>query len=185
MSAEVKEIQMDMPAEGRRSRKRGAGGHKGRKTRVADTDENASTVVTKDEHKPTPTSTVVPKAVAVPTAQPPVASQQSVQSPKVVIAPAKKKPAKIMLVPKGKAVVRTVPRKTFKAKSVKVTIDNTAKTQKHRKSVLAKVDTMTDDQIRAASVQARLSRRETVSKAPIGLLRQMVKDYQTMRGMLL
>ena len=177
MSAEVKEIQMDMPLEGgRRSRKRTAtSGRKGRKTRVA-TEEKESTVVTKDEHKPT--------AVAV---QPAVASPTSVavQGPKVVIAPAKKKPAKIMLVPKGKAVTRTVPRKTFKAKSVKVTIDNTAKTQKHRKAVLAKVDTMTDDQIRAASVQARLSRRETVAKVPIGLLRQMVKDYQTMKGMLL
>jgi hypothetical protein len=176
MSAEVKEIQMDVPLEGgRRSRKRTAGGRKGRKTRVA-TEENESTVVTKDEHKPTVAS--VASAVA---------SQQAVavQSPKVVIAPAKKKPAKIMLVPKGKAVTRTVPRKTFKAKRVKVTIDNTAKTQKHRKAVLAKVDTMTDDQIRAAAVQARLSRRETVTNAPIGLLRQMVKDYQTMKGMLL
>ena len=160
---------MDAPAEGRRSRKRTATGRKGRKTRVA-TEENESTVVTKDEHKPTP-----------PTAPTPVLTQPA----KVVIAPAKKKPAKVMLVPKGKAVVRTVPHKTFKAKRVKVTIDNTAKTQKHRTSVLAKVDSMTDDQIRAAAVQARLSRRETVAKAPIALLRQMVKDYQTMRGMLL
>jgi hypothetical protein len=90
-----------------------------------------------------------------------------------------------MLVPKGKHIIRTVPRKTFKAKRVKVIIDNTAKTQKHRKAVLDKVDAMTEDQVRAAAVQARLSRREAVGAAPIGLLRQMVKDYQTMRGMLL
>lgn len=170
MSAEVKEIQMDAPIEGgaRRSRKHRAGSK--RKTRGTDTVEKESTVVTKDDHKPAP---VVAPTVSV------------VQGPKVVIAPAKKKPAKIMLVPKGTATIRTVPRKTFKAKRVKVTIDNTVKTQKHRKSVLASVDSMTDDQIRAAAVQARLSRRETVTKAPIDLLRQMVKDYQTMKGMLL
>jgi len=165
MSAEVKEIQMDVPLEGGRRSRKGKRTAGARRTRVATAEP--PTVVMKDDHKAV--------AVVVPT----------VQSPTVVIAPAKKKPAKIMLVAKGKAVVRTVPRKTFKAKSVKVTIDNTAKTQKHRKAVLAKVDTMTDDQIRAAAVQARLSRRETVAKVPIGLLRQMVKDYQTMKGMLL
>ena len=168
MSAEVKEIQMDVPLEGGRRSRKGKRTAGARRTRVATAEP--PTVVMKDDHKATAAAVVV-----VPT----------VQSPTVVIAPAKKKPAKIMLVAKGKAVVRTVPRKTFKAKSVKVTIDNTAKTQKHRKAVLAKVDTMTDDQIRAAAVQARLSRRETVAKVPIGLLRQMVKDYQTMKGMLL
>jgi hypothetical protein len=50
---------------------------------------------------------------------------------------------------------------------------------------VAEVDTMTEDQVRAAAVAARLSRRETVAKAPIGLLRQMVKDYRIMKGMLL
>jgi hypothetical protein len=89
----------------------------------------------------------------------------------------------LLLVPKGKPVVAR--RKTFRAKRVNVTIDNTAKTQKHRKEVMAEVENMSEDQIRAAAVHARLSRRETVAKAPIGLLRQMVKDYRTMKGMLL
>lgn len=172
-ASDIKEVEMNVPQEGgsRSSRKRRSG-LKRRKTRVAD--EEAATIVTKDS---------APPAAPTPTPAPPAATSQTLP-PKVVLAPAKKKLAKVMLVPKGKTV-RSLGRKTFKAKKVSVTIDNTAKTQKHRKSVLAKVDGLTDDQVRAASVQARLSRRETVAKAPIGLLRQMVKDYQTMKGMLL
>ena len=169
--SDVKEIQMDVPHEGgsRTSRKRRA--RKARATRNADT-EVADTVVTKTMDVPT-----VPKVAEAP--------KVAVAAPKIILAPPKKKPAKVMLVPKGKTVVRTVPRKTFRAKRVKVVIDNTAATRKHRHGVLAKVDALTDDQIRAAAVHARLSRRESVAKAPIGLLRQMVKDYQTMKGMLL
>jgi len=170
MPEEVKEVQMDVPVEGRRSRKRRSGP---RKTRAADKEES-TTVVTKDEA----VKDVVAKRPAPP-------SKIILAPPKIVLAPPKKKPAKVMLVPKGKTVSRPLPSKTFKAKRVKVTIDNTAKTQKHRKTVLAKVDDMTDDQIRGAAVQARLSRRETVFKAPIELLRQMIKDYQTMKGQLL
>lgn len=172
MSAEVKEVVMDAPPEGRKSRKR-SGKRAGRKTRVAEDD---ATVVTKDEHMnpkvPVPVQASAPASVAV--------------GPKVVIAPPKKKPVKVMLVPKGTPTVapRSVKHKTFKAKSVKVTIDNTAKTRKSRVDALAKIDGMSDDQIRAAAVQARLSRRETVGKAPIGLLRQMIKDYQIMKGRL-
>ena len=165
---DVKEVQMDAPPEGRTSRKRRSGHKKSRKTR----DAHDGTVVTKD-------------AASVPTAPAPVTVPARASAPTVIIAPAKKKPAKVLLVPKGATVTRTVPRKTFKAKRVKVIIDNTAKTQKHRTSVLTKVDEMTDDQIRAAAVHARLSRRERVGAAPIGLLRQMVKDYQTMKGQLL
>ena len=88
-----------------------------------------------------------------------------------------------MLVPKGKTVARPLGRKTYRSKSVKVAIDTVA-TRKQRRATLAKVDAMTDDQIRAAAVQARLSRRETVGKAPITLLRQMVRDYQIMKGRL-
>jgi len=164
MSApDVKEVVMDAPQEGgRRSRKRSGG--KRRKTRVA---EQESTVVTKDEHaaKVAPTPLPVKPTIA----------------PKVVIAPPKKKPVKVMLVPKGKVVPKISKNKTFTAKNVKVTIDNTAKTRKNRSDALEKVDAMTEDQVRAAAVQARLSRRETVGKAPIGLLRQMVKDYQIMK----
>jgi hypothetical protein len=173
MADTVKEVLMDVPQEGgaRASRKRRAG-RGARKTRVAEGDD---TIVTKDG-----TQDVAHAAPAAP-----AVSTDAKPAPKVILAPAKKKPAKVMLVPKGKTTVRTVPRKTFRAKRVKVVIDNTAKTQKHRKAVLEKVDAMSEDQIRAAAVQTRLSRREAVGNAPIGLLRQMLKDYQTMRGMLL
>ena len=131
------------------------------------------------------TNAIVTKETSVPTAVP--APPISVPVPKIVLAPPKKKPAKIMLVPK-KAKENDVARhhrKTFKAKHIKVTIDNTPKTRKHRTTVLEKVDTMTDEQIRNAAIHARLSRPETVGKVPITLLRQMVKDYQIMKKMLL
>ena len=173
--SDVKEIQMDMPLEGggRTSRKRRAGG-KRRKTREAD---GEATIVTKDQ---APISTLSPVL-----AQAPTYASVPAKKPTVVLAPPKKKVPKVLLVPKGKVVSRPLHRKTFKAKRFKVTIDNTAKTQKHRKAVVAEVETMTEDQVRAAAVAARLSRRETVTKAPIGLLRQMVKDYRIMKGMLL
>jgi hypothetical protein len=89
-----------------------------------------------------------------------------------------------MLVPKGKPSVKPAVKKTFKAKNIKVVINNTAKTQKQHRSVVEDVDAMTDDQIRAAACAAKLSRRETVTKAPITLLRQMIKDLQLMKKML-
>ena len=100
---------------------------------------------------------------------------------------AAKKKAKVMFVPKGAtpAVNPRLAKKTFKAKRVRLTIDNTAKTHKRRQLLMIKIDSMTDDQLRAAAVAAKLSRRETVAKVPVPLLRQMLKDYQTMRGMLL
>lgn len=103
-------------------------------------------------------------------------------TPIVVLAPAKKK-TKVMFVPKGKGP--KVARKTFKAKRVHVTIDNTEKTRKRQRQVLGRVDAMTDDQLRAAAVGAKLSRRESVAVVPATLLRQMLKDYQTMKGNLL
>jgi hypothetical protein len=106
----------------------------------------------------------------------------SSSSPIVVLAPAKKK-TKIMLVPKGKAP--KIARKTFKAKRVHVTIDNTEKTRKRQRQVLGRVDAMTEDQVRAAAISAKLSRRESVAAVPATLLRQMLKDYQTMKGNLL
>ena len=102
--------------------------------------------------------------------------------PTVVLAPAKKK-TKIMLVPKGKGI--KIARKTFKAKRVHVTIDNTEKTRKRQRQVLGRVDAMTEDQVRAAAISAKLSRRESVAAVPATLLRQMLKDYQTMKGNLL
>jgi len=154
---------------GRRSRKR-LGASK-RKTRTSPEEVEEATVVTKDQAP----------------AQPPVVQTvQKAPVPTVILAPAKKKAMKVMLVPKNKATVgHKLPKKTFKAKRVRVTIDNTVKTQKQRKFVMEKIEAMTEDQLRAAAVSARLSRRETVEKVPIGLLRQMMKDYQTMRGSLL
>lgn len=102
---------------------------------------------------------------------------------KIVIAPPKKKPAKIMLIPKKIHITR--PQKTFKAKRVSVTIDNTASTRKQRRMTMARVDAMTEDQLRETAVSTKLSRLETVKKVPVDLLRQMLKDYYTMRKMLL
>lgn len=136
-------------------------------------------IVTKDG--PVPKVSVLPVPPVTP-----VLPVTPVPAPaKIVLAPPKKKPAKVMLVSTATKAKPSVLRKTFKAKQIKVTIDNTAKTRKHRTSVLQKVDAMTDEQIRAAAVNARLSRPDSVGKAPIALLRQMVKDYQTMRRMLL
>lgn len=112
-------------------------------------------------------------------------------APKVVIAPPKKRPPKLLLVPgvkkpTGGVAARTAAlQKTFKAHKVRVLIDNTAKTQRRRRQTLQAVEAMTEDQLRGAAVAARLSRRETVEKVPVDLLRQMLKDYRMMRGMLL
>jgi hypothetical protein len=115
------------------------------------------------------------------------ASVPKTPAPIVVLAPAKKKPTKVLLVPKTAGVrpVRLAVKKTFRARKVRVTIDNTAKTHKRRRVVLGKIDDMTDAQVRDAAVRAKLSRAETVAKAPIALLRQMVKDYLTLRGQFL
>ena len=106
------------------------------------------------------------------------------KKPVVILAPPKKKVPKIMLIPKGKPTLKPAIKKTFKAKNVKVIINNTAKTQKQHRSIVEEVDIMTDDQARAAACAAKLSRRETVMKVPITLLRQMLKDYRLMKKML-
>ncbi len=124
--------------------------------------------------------------LAAPSLAPP--SLAASQPTKVVIAPPKKRPAKLVLIPGQRPTplaARTAAlQKTFKAHKVRVLIDNTAKTQRRRRQTLQAVDAMTPDQLRAAAVGARLSRRETVEKVPIDLLRQMLKDYRMMRGML-
>jgi hypothetical protein len=113
-----------------------------------------------------------------------------------VIAPPKKKAARVLLIAAkpsglvaGKPVAgilkKDIQRKTFRTKHVRLVIDNTAKTQKRRRQTLQKIDALTDEQVRQACLDAKLSRKETVAKVPIGLLRQMLKDYQTMRGNLL
>ena len=152
------------------------GGAKKRKSRrrkaaALSEDDVGPTTVTKDG------ASEVAKPVPVPIIS-------LAKKPVVVLAPPKKKIPKVMLVPKGKPSVKPAVKKTFKAKNVKVTINNTAKTQKQHRSVVEDVDAMTDDQIRAAACAAKLSRRETVTKAPITLLRQMIKDLQLMKKML-
>ena len=164
--SDVKEVQMITKEDTKRRK---------RKTRKAAADD--ATVVTKD-------ATVVARTAEARLPAPSSAPAPA-PAPIVVLAPPKKKPAKIMLVPKGKPVVRPVGRKTFRARRVRLVVDNTRATQNRRKSVVAKVDALTDDQIRAAAVHARLSRRDTVGNAPIALLRQMILDYQAMKGALL
>jgi len=179
-----KEIVMDVTQTGgKRSRKRQMGSK--RKTRAAEgVGDEHPTVVTKEEAAVKPTQPQHPTTV---TGTPPVVTQQGGAKPvtqTVILAPPKKKLAKVMLIPKSKTVVgkvRVHPKKTFKAKRVRVTIDNTAKTIKHRRTVMEKIEAMTEDQVRAAAVAAKLSRRETVAKVPSGLLRQMLKEYQPMR----
>jgi hypothetical protein len=124
---------------------------------------------------------VITKEQATPAVTKPTAVKAVAKKPTVILAAAKNKSAKVVLVPKGTAK-RIQQKKTFKAKKIKVTIDNTAKTQKRRSDLIAAVEAMTEDQVRAAAVAARLSRREKVAKVPIGLLRQMVRDYQSMKG---
>ena len=98
----------------------------------------------------------------------------------IVLAPAKKK-AKIMLVSKKGPVATIMPPKTFKAKRIRVTIDNTARTLKRRRQVLRSVDSLTEEQLREQAVKFGLSRTDSVKKAPTDLLRKMLKDYYAMR----
>lgn len=107
--------------------------------------------------------------------------------PPVVIAPPKKRPPKLLLVSGGNNLKKSralQQSKTFKAHRIKILIDNTARTQKRRRQTLQAIDAMTDEQLRNAAVSAKLSKTETVAKVPKELLRQMLKDYRIMRGML-
>ena len=184
---EYKEVSFDMPAaEGAGvTRKRGRRGRRTTAKQLGGGDvTDATSVVHKEGAVVEAPKAVVAPAPAGATELAPIQAGGA-KHPVVVIAPAKKKPAKLMLVPKGKSGSKVALKKTFKAKRVCVTIDNTATTRKHHQNVLKRVDSMTTDQLRAAAVAARLSRRESVAKVPEALLRQMVRDYQTMKGMLL
>ena len=204
--ADVKEVTMDVgggsvtetPAlEGGGSRART---RRRRRTRVAQEGGAAVAVEKADGHvvvaAPTPVPVPVPAPVAAQKggavkprsalkAAEPAAAVVAAPT-KVVIAPPKKRAPKLLFVPKNKVAspMRAAAAKTFKARRVSVTIDNTAKTQKRRRQTVQKVEGMSDDQLRAAAVAAKLSRRETVEKVPADLLRQMLKDYYMMRGML-
>lgn len=177
-------------AGGARSTRRRRGG-KGTRRRIGAEDEQVGGggadigVEKADAIVPAPIAAPVGKELA------PIAAPTTMQmiggSQKVVIAPPKKKPAKLMLVPKQKTTSGTAAamKKTFKAKRVRVVIDNTAKTQKRRRQVLGRIDGLSEAQIREAAVTAKLAKAETVKKVPISLLRQMMRDYQTLRGNLL
>ncbi len=124
---------------------------------------------------PNPVPVLVQKGGKI---KPTVAKQLA--SPVVVLSPAKKK-AKIMLVSKKIVTSTVVPPKTFKAKRIRVMIDNTARTQKRRRQVLRSVDSLTEEQLREQSVKFGLSRTDSVKKVPLDLLRKMLKDYYAMR----
>ena len=188
---------MDMPHEGGGSRKR-----RGRRTRKSaagvGSESDATTVAAGPVVEKAPAPAPAPASAPAPTssskvtaAAGPVVKTKGSSAPTVVIAPPKKKPIRVLLVPSKVAATNTpvkkmsIVRKTYKAKCVRVIIDNTAKTQKKRRQTMQRIDALTDEQVRQACLDAKLSRKETVAKVPIGLLRQMLKDYQTMRGSLL
>jgi hypothetical protein len=199
----VKDVFVDIDGDGdsqicgasTRRRRRGVSGRRRRTHKSRDNDSGGDSVSAVAVDK-IDGSVPAPASVSVSVSASQQQQQASIKKPtavlgattaqKVVISPPKKKLAKIMLVAKTKvhhAVAR--PQKTFKAKRVRVTIDNTAKTQKKRRMTLARVDAMTEDQLRETAVATKLSRIETVKKVPVDLLRQMLKDYYTMRGMFL
>lgn len=177
---EVKEVIMDAPVlEGGGTRKRRGG--RRRKTQKGG--------MAPIEAAPEP-STVVEKAgssapvLAVPPQVQVGGSASGASSgPKVVLAPPKKKQPKVMLVAKS-AIKKPVVAKTFKAKRVRVTIDNTAKTHKRRRQLVQDVEGLSEAKLREAAVAAKLARPETVAKVPVTLLRQMLKDYRLLRGQL-
>jgi hypothetical protein len=183
----IKEVQMDILTEEGGVRRRGRR-RRTRKGAVSASSEESGPVVEKEAAAPVKGPVVKQKVVA-PVVVP-------VIPPKVVIAPPKKKAARVLLIAAkpsglvaGKPVAgilkKDIQRKTFRTKHVRLVIDNTAKTQKRRRQTLQKIDALTDEQVRQACLDAKLSRKETVAKVPISLLRQMLKDYQTMRGNLL
>jgi hypothetical protein len=181
-STDIKEVAMDVsPQEGgARSTRRRRGG-KGTRRRAIAADEQVGGADVGVEKA----DAVVPAPAPVGKELAPITTQVGGGAPKVVIAPPKKKPAKLMLVPKQKATSVAAVKKTFKAKRVRVVIDNTAKTQKRRRQVLGRIDGLTEAQLREAAVAAKLAKAETVKKVPLDLLRQMMRDYQTLRGNLL
>lgn len=161
MPDDVKEVAMDVAVTGSKKRRR--------RTRK----ETASTVE-KDHAEP----------VTAPSPEPVRPVQPLSKSPPQTVILARAKVSKILLVPKGVTKPKLVHRKTFKAKRVNVVIDNTKKTQTRRNKVVADINSMSEETLRAAAVSAKLSKAETVAKVPIPLLRQLMKDYRMMRGQL-
>jgi hypothetical protein len=183
VGSDIKEVMMDVQGGGDgTTRKRGRRGRRATRRQEADEQVGGEWTATVEKVAPAPAPVQVQALIQSGGAATVAAA---VKKPTVIVlAPAKKKTAKVMLVPKGKSVQRTLKR-TFKAKRVHVTLDHTAKTQKRRRQLVQRIDTLTDEQLRNATVAAQLSRRESVAHTPASLLRQMLRDYQTMKGMLL
>lgn len=165
MNDSEKEVTMDVK-ESRRKRR----------TRKSKSEDTVVEKEAKIENLQTPEVKIEAKPVKV---EPKL---QKLKPQTLILAPAKKA-LKVMLVPKEQKKV-IAPRKTFKARNVKVVIDNTAKTQKRRRKVLADIDSMSEETLRETAVNAKLSRAETVAKVPLPLLRQLLKDYRMLRGLL-
>lgn len=190
MSSDEKAVDMDVGAQ------QGSGKRRARKSRRAtkEKDQDYVSKYSPEPHHKSPESPSPhhgsPESMN-PTKPPEVRmkSQSPIKPAKVIIAPPKKRPSKLVLVPKTVKISISSKKKaiakTFKAKRVRLTIDNSSKTRKRRTTISSSVDSLTDDQVRAAAVKAKLSNRESVNKAPIALLKQMIKDYQIMKGMLL
>lgn len=207
-ASDIKEVQMDVAEEG--AVQTGGGTRRRRRARRTKTQKGGADIgeqsggsqVTVEKSHNVATAPVIsspaapaPAAAPVPPpapkqsggAKPTVAKQLATKpAPIVVLAPAKKK-AKIMLISKKgvpttpSAPAKLVPPKTFKAKRVRVTIDNTARTQKRRRQVLRSVDSLTEEQLKEQAVKFGLSRADSVKKVPVDLLRKMLKDYYAMR----
>jgi len=169
-TADTKEVVMDVEQGVQRPRKRRAA----RRTKKADT--SSDTVVEKATDVPqakVSETTVAAKPVTKPVVKPAPIIQQ-----KVVLQP-KKKPAKLLLVPHTS---KRMTKKIFKARRIRMHIDNTAKTQKKQRQFNHRIEAMSDAQVREAVVAAKLARIETLAKAPISLLKGMLRDYHMLRG---
>ena len=114
----------------------------------------------------------------------PSPSPSPVQPQKLILAP-KKKSAKVVLVSPPKAVKKRSTVKIFKARRIRFEVDNTARTLKKRKQLHNRIDSMTTEQLREAVVAARLAKPQTLEKAPLELLRGLLRDYHSLRGGLL
>uniref|UniRef100_A0A6C0DDR4 Uncharacterized protein n=1 Tax=viral metagenome TaxID=1070528 RepID=A0A6C0DDR4_9ZZZZ len=146
------------------------------------TEDNATTVVEKEKEKEKEPVAIVKRESAPvgSSAASSSAASSSVPAPiqKIVLAP-KKKPAKVVLVPRS---ARRLVKKTFKARRIRMQIDNTEGTRKKQRSFNKRIDAMSDAQVRESVVNAKLARAETLAKAPPSLLREMLRDYHVLRG---
>jgi hypothetical protein len=185
---EIKEVQMDVPQEGGGGKTRRR--QRARRTKKQRSGDEESTHAVTVEKTVSASETVIPpplpQIIKAPVVKQlnPNPTPKPIAGPVVVLSPAKKK-AKVMLVSKKATALSVigpvVPPKTFKAKRIRVTIDNTARTQKRRRQVLRSVDSLSEEQLREQAVKFGLSRTDSVKKAPIDLLRKMLKDYYAMR----